>query len=395
MDLDTTSPSTAATILTAHTIIVQSMASALTGKTDDNAKASEISTSELDDTKDGSDEGKGEGMRHKDDGIKEGREDGSKDSKGGRKKGKDGSNTDREEDGKEGQGKESKKRKYDESKTTMGKKTKKQKGDKIKKDEDECEKTEDESMKEKDESDDKNKNKPQDTMAKKPKWKKLLRRSVRLSELCLSSRNQELEEYALTFLFTIAKHSDTLHGYLPDHLLGIAWSALSHPDRVPLSTDSLPALSLEPVLLTASPDDYEKLLEDLIERTNRGDQLCHTLKLWRLIINSMVTGASGFLKRTALEHLIPILVNLATTQGTSEVPDCTVLHAVLMTLQEIIQTSIMFEDQTKAHFLVPCTAIELHKLPVDNFCQVKLFFSIFFCPECYALHVIILLHIPC
>lgn len=208
---------------------------------------------------------------------------------------------------------------------------------------------------------------------KKLKWKKLLQRSVQLSELCLSSGNQELEEYALAFLFTAAKHSNVLQGYLPSQLLTTAWSALSQPERFPLGTDSgiCSKVSLEPVLLTASPEDYEKLLEDLVTRTNKGGgQLCHTLRLWRLVINSMATGANGFLKRTALEHLVPILVHLATTHGTSAEPDCGVLHAVLLTLQEIIQTSISFEDQTRAHFLMPCTIIQLHKLPFSDFCQI-------------------------
>lgn len=209
---------------------------------------------------------------------------------------------------------------------------------------------------------------------KKLKWKKLLRRSVQLSELCLSSGNQELEEYALAFLFTAAKHSDVLQGHLPSQLLTTAWSALSQPERFPLGVDSgiCSKVSLEPVLLTASPEDYEKLLEDLVTRTNKGGgQLCHTLRLWRLVINSMATGANGFLKRTALEHLVPILVHLATTHGTSTEPDCGLLHAVLLTLQEIIQTSISFEDQTRAHFLMPCTVIQLHKLPFSDFCQVR------------------------
>lgn len=223
---------------------------------------------------------------------------------------------------------------------------------------------------------------------KKLKWKKLLHRSVQLSEMCLSSGNHELEEYALAFLFTAAKHSDVLHEYLPSQLLTTAWTALSQPERIPLGSDSgiYSKVSLEPVLLTASPEDYEKLLEDLVTRTNKGGpQLCHTLQLWRLVINSMATGANGFLKRTALEHLIPILVQLATTQGTSSEPDCKVLHAVLLTLQEIIQTSISFEDQTKAHFLVPCTVIQLHKLAFNNFCQVRLLTTTLSCQELFAL----------
>ncbi|KAK8399199.1 hypothetical protein O3P69_003369 [Scylla paramamosain] len=214
---------------------------------------------------------------------------------------------------------------------------------------------------------------PMEDSGKKLKWKKLLGRSVQLSELCLSSGNKELEEYALAFLLTVSKHSGVLNAYLPPQLLTTAWSALSLPDRCPsgIDTDVYTKVSLEPVLLTASPEDYEKLLEDLVIRTHRGGaQLGHTLQLWRLVINSMATGANGFLKRTALEHLIPILVHLATSQPTSGPPDCSVLHGVLLTLQEIIQTTISFEDQTKAHLLMPCTAIQLHKLPHHNFCQI-------------------------
>lgn len=206
------------------------------------------------------------------------------------------------------------------------------------------------------------------------KWKRLLGRSVQLSELCLSSGNRELEEYALAFLLTVSKHSDVLNAYLPPQLLTTAWSALSLPDRCPsgIDADVYTKVSLEPVLLTASPDDYEKLLEDLVMRTHRGGaQLGHTLQLWRLVINSMATGANGHLKRTALEHLIPILVHLATSQPTRGPPDYPLLHGILLTLQEIIQTTMSFEDQTKAHLLMPCTAIQLNKLPHHHFCQVS------------------------
>lgn len=214
---------------------------------------------------------------------------------------------------------------------------------------------------------------PKEDSGKKLRWKKLLGRSVQLSELCLSSGNKELEEYALAFLLTVSKHSDILNAYLPPQLLTTAWSSLSLPDRCPsgIDVDMYTKVSLEPVLLTASPEEYEKLLEDLVIRTHKGGaQLGHTLQLWRLVINSMATGANGFLKRTALEHLIPILVHLATSQPTSELPDYSVLHGVLLTLQEIIQTTISFEDQIKAHLLMPCTAIQLHKLPHHNFCQI-------------------------
>lgn len=280
MDLDTTSPATAATILTAHTIIVQAMAPALTKeKLKEDARSCEGTVTELIEPKN---------------------------------------------------------------------KEAKEEGDAV----------------------------PKEDTIKKLKWKKLLGRSVQLSELCLSSGNKELEEYALTFLLTVAKHSEVLHAYLPPQLLTTAWSALSRPERCPsgIDADVYTKVSLEPVLLTASPDDYEKLLEDLVMRTHRGDaQLSHTLQLWRLVINSMATGANGFLKRTALEHLIPILVHLATIHDTSVVPDYSVLHSVLLTLQEIIQTSISFEDQMKAHLLMPCTTIQLYKLPHHNFCQVSCF----------------------
>ncbi|KAG0711014.1 Unhealthy ribosome biogenesis protein 2 [Chionoecetes opilio] len=220
----------------------------------------------------------------------------------------------------------------------------------------------------------------EDTM-KKLKWKKLLRRSVQLSELCLSSGNQDLEEYALAFLLTVAKHSDVLSAYLPPQLLTTAWTALSCPERCPsgIDVDGYTKVSLEPVLLTASPEDYEKLLEDLVMRTHRDDgQLGHTLQLWRLVIHSMAIGANGFLKRTALEHLVPILVHLATVHGSTarqdsgqgSGQDSSLVHAVLLTLQEIIQTSISFEDQTKAHLLMPCTTVHLHKLPHHDFCKI-------------------------
>lgn len=280
MDLDTTSPATAATILTAHTIIVQAMAPALTTqKLKEDAKNCEGTATELNESKDG--------------------------------KVKEEGNAAAEED-----------------------------------------------------------------TVKKLKWKKLLGRSVQLSELCLSSGNKELEEYALAFLLTVAKYSNVLHAYLPPQLLTTAWSALSRPERCPsgIDADAYTRVSLEPVLLTASADDYEKLLEDLVMRTHKGDtQLSHTLQLWRLVINSMATGANGFLKRTALEHLIPILVHLVTVHDTSRVQDCSILHSVLLTLQEIIQTSISFEDQVKAQLLMPCATIQLHKLSHHNFCLVSYF----------------------
>ena len=278
MDLDTTSPASAATILTAHTIIVQAMAPALASvKPKVDAESCKDPTTKLDEPKD-------------------------------------------EEAMEEGD--------------TM----------------------------------------PKEDTVKKLKWKKLLGRSIQLSELCLSSGNKELEEYALAFLLTVAKHSDVLNTYLPPQLMSTAWSALSLPERCPsgIDADAYTKVSLEPVLLTATSEDYEKLLEDLVVRTHKGGgQLSHTLQLWRLVTNSMAIGANGFLKRTALEHLIPILVHLATTQGNNAVPDYALIHGVLLTLQEIIQTSISFEDQTKAHLLMPCTTIQFDKLPHHNFCQVS------------------------
>ncbi|XP_045129896.1 uncharacterized protein LOC123515415 isoform X2 [Portunus trituberculatus] len=205
------------------------------------------------------------------------------------------------------------------------------------------------------------------------KWKKLLGRSVQLSELCLSSGNKELEEYALAFLLTVAQHSDVLNAYLPPQLLTIAWSALSLPDRCPSGVDAdvYAKVCLEPVLLTASPEEYNKLLEDLLLRTHKDHvQLSHTLRLWRLVINSTVTTVNGYLKRISLEYLIPILVHLATSHLTTAPSDCSLLHDVLLTLQEIIQTSFSVDDQTKAHLLMPCTTIQLHQLPHHNFCQI-------------------------
>nr|XP_045617905.1 uncharacterized protein LOC123770265 [Procambarus clarkii]XP_045617906.1 uncharacterized protein LOC123770265 [Procambarus clarkii]XP_045617907.1 uncharacterized protein LOC123770265 [Procambarus clarkii] len=204
------------------------------------------------------------------------------------------------------------------------------------------------------------------------KWQKLLGNTCHLAKLCLSSSHQELQEYALKFLFTVLQHSDVLQAYLPPHLFSTTWTALSGVDSLHMVIDALPhtKLSIDPLLSRASPDDYEKILQDLLKCTQSGTtDLTHTLRLWQVVIFSKVVGVNGALKRVALEHLIPILGNLVTIHGMSDKCVSPHLIPILETLRELINFALKFEAQTIALVLTPCTTIQFHTLPPDQFNQ--------------------------
>ncbi|XP_071515619.1 uncharacterized protein [Panulirus ornatus] len=216
---------------------------------------------------------------------------------------------------------------------------------------------------------------PQEKTQKTHKWQKLLGCSFKLAELCLSSGHPELEKYALTFLSTVSQHSDSLQSFLPSHFLNTMWTALSDPSRslAGINCDLFQSfkLALEPFLLTASPDDYEKLLQDLLRRTNMsGPDLTHTLMLWRLVIASKVFGANGTLKRFALGHLISMLVNITNSYHTTGECDSSYLIPVLETLKELMNTHLRFGAQSRAIVLSPCSTIHLQSLPVSEFSKV-------------------------
>lgn len=218
--------------------------------------------------------------------------------------------------------------------------------------------------------------KPQEKTEKTHKWQKLLGHSFKLAELCFSSGHPELEKYALTFLFIVSQHSNSLQSHLPSHLLNTAWTALSDPCRSAASIDCdsfrNSKLSLAPLLSAASPDDYEKLLQDLLRRTQTcGTDLAHTLMLWQLVITSQVFGANGALKRVALEHLIPILVNFTNTYCASGECVSPYLIPILETFKELMNTALRFEAQSRALVLTPCSTVQLQSLPVDQFYKVS------------------------
>ncbi|KAG7160257.1 uncharacterized protein LOC121876485 [Homarus americanus] len=207
---------------------------------------------------------------------------------------------------------------------------------------------------------------------KTPRWQKLLGLSFQLSELCLSSGHPELEEYALTFLVTVSLHSNSLQSHLPAHILSTAWTALSHPGRLPIGNDSLlhNNISLDSLLSSAPSDEYEKLLQDLLKRTlSDNADLTHTLTLWQLVIAAKVFEVHGAQKRMALEHLIPILVNLITVYDNSEECVSPYLIPILETLRQLTICPLQFEAQSRAFVLTPCTTIHLHTLPIDQFNQ--------------------------
>ncbi|KAK4310865.1 hypothetical protein Pmani_017598 [Petrolisthes manimaculis] len=246
---------------------------------------------------------------------------------------------------------------------------------------------------------------------KQRKWQKLLSRSSELAELCLTCGHKELEEFALAFLQTVIKHLDTLQPYLPEHLVASVWKAISQPNhkstfstdttsnsqlsressvadshswvsQEPLSTKpkhtssssnvtSKSRYTLAPLLATAPPEDYKNLLKDLLRQTNRyNDNLPHTLGLWKLVITTMVFKANGDIKCVAMEHLIPILVELLTTprDPMGDLSPHTLL--ILNTLKEAVDSSININPQARAQALTPCSTLRIYSLPLDQFSQM-------------------------
>lgn len=209
---------------------------------------------------------------------------------------------------------------------------------------------------------------------KSKKWQKILNHSFQLAELCFNSKHPELEDYAMIFLLTVSRYFDTLEALPLSRLFTSVWKVLSNSDNLAGNSDSLLhfQLSLKPLLSFASPEDYEKLLQDLLKQTQtRDSNLTHTMMLWQLVIASKVYGVNGSKKRAALERLIPMLVNLVDTLGTSTEGTCPLLMPLIETLKELIDSDIGFTNHARATVLAPCSIVPLQNLPVDQFHQVS------------------------
>lgn len=199
------------------------------------------------------------------------------------------------------------------------------------------------------------------------KWCRLLKDSLHLAELCLSSEHRELREYAMIFLLTVCEYSESLKSFLPANLFTTVWNVLSHSDLIVADSDSFLSsqVSLKPLLLFASPEEYTELLKDLLKQTQVNDSnLAYTLKLWQVVINSKVYGDSGSRKKEAVEHLTFILVNRVGCQGAHEDP---LLVPLMESLKELINSGIDFHEGVMASILTPCTVIQLQNLPVQQF----------------------------
>lgn len=207
---------------------------------------------------------------------------------------------------------------------------------------------------------------------KTPLWQKLLGHSCHLAKLCLSSGHCELQECTLHYLIIVLQHYSILQSRLPSDIFITTWTALSRTDHIPRIISALPHSKciIKPLLSGVSPDDYEKLLHDLLKSTQSDTtNLVCILKLWQVIIFSKVFGVNGAVKRVALEHLMPILVNLVTVHNASDKCTNPYLIPLLETLRELISFALKFEAQTIALVLTPCTTIHLQTMPLDQFSQ--------------------------
>lgn len=214
--------------------------------------------------------------------------------------------------------------------------------------------------------------KEEETQPQKPKrWQKLLGHTLELASLCLASGDEELKEYALTFLTVVSKHGSILKQYVPNLLLTV-WKALSHPKCISGTTSIVQGsnISLTPLFSSATPEEYENLLQDLLKST-QGDNLINTFMLWKIVINSKTVGHKKRLKCMAVEHLVYILVDLVSAHSADEKSVSPLLVPTLEHLKEVIGSPVTLGPQIRVLGLIPCTTIPLNTLPTEEFKNVS------------------------
>lgn len=206
---------------------------------------------------------------------------------------------------------------------------------------------------------------------KTPKYLKLLNRSIKLGELCLSSSNPYLVEHTLNFFVKVGERSFILKSHVSPDLLTVMWSTLCQRDLLSPNAEfsQLSRFCLYCLLPLASSEEFENILKDLIRTTQTQTNIVQALLLWQLVIPAKVNERNVILRRTAMEHLIPLLVNLVTLQNpkTSSVE---LLLPVVETVRVAIKSRLAFSSQSRALALKLCASIHLHLLSFDNFHKI-------------------------
>lgn len=202
------------------------------------------------------------------------------------------------------------------------------------------------------------------------RWQKLLGCSLELASLCLTSGDEELKEYALTFLNVVSKYGATLKQHVPN-LLFIVWKALSYPKCISDNTSILQGsnISLAPLFSSATPEEYGNLLQDLLKRT-QGENLINAFMLWKIVINSKSNDHTKRLKSMAMENLVYILIDLVSAHSADKDSVSPILVPTLEHLKKVVSSSVKIGPHIRVLGLIPCTTIHLSTLPAEEFKKV-------------------------